>query len=795
MPKSVDAETGLISLTTEAAIPLLGTRVNAEIAGRGTRVTVAQRFKNTGMNQIEAVYKFPLPDAAAVCGFRAVVADRKIEGRIEDRDEAFKQYDEAMVAGHGAYLLDQERPNIFTLSVGNLKPGQEAAVEIEYFATLPTFGAETRFSLPTTISPRYVPAGAPDEDGIKETDKVNPTFALDVPYGLAVSIYVLGIEGIASVESPSHRVRQEFGEGKIQVEFTSDDVKMDRDFVLNVTRRDGFENRGFAVKSGNDLFLQVDLCPREVGQNSGVEKEVVFVLDCSGSMGGNSIDEARKALSAALGRLDPGSRFNLYRFGSTFEKAFRESVRYNQESLEAARGWVSNAEADLGGTEMLPPLRDIYGEKGKDRRILLITDGQVGNEAQILDLIRDHAAGTRFFTIGIGYGPNEHMLRSAARMGNGACEMITPGERIEHKTLRLFGKLLGESIRDVKLAAQVAALQAPATPVLFTGETNSIFARMPGRGDNALETVTVAGRMDGREVSWEIPVSLIPQGNAPVHILWAREAIRDIEDGAAPSIAAGSRQEGRKSTKAPDAALALSREFGIASYAASFVAVEERPESDKAAGEAVLVKIPVMITRGWHGLDRSFALSQPRFSTSRHAPLSAAPRAYRFMIFNDSVASHGTAPPRMKSAASGPARRTRKAVPGKFQIDTATSTRSQEDARTSLLMDLLACQRAEGGFSLDARGAKALGMSMKSIRDAAKKVTDVRGVDPYVLVCTALVFAYLLGPAADLRETWDAIADKSRKWLAKVTKGTAPNVDGEPIASWAKRAISSTTGK
>lgn len=739
------AETGLVSPDAKTAIPLLGTGVTAEVAGRGTRVTVAQRFRNTGGSRIEAVYKFPLPEAAAVCGFRAVTDGRWIEGRIEDRDAAFDRYDKAIADGHGAYLLDQERPNIFTLSVGNLKPGQEAVLEIEYVAILPTFGRETRFALPTTIAPRYVPEDTPDEEGMKTTDRVNPEFAPDVPYGLTLSLDIAGVEGIASVESPSHRIRQEFRDGTIHVEFTSGDVKMDRDFILNVVRKEGFENSGFAAAFGGDVFVQAELSPRDEGEAPDARQEIVFLLDCSGSMGGDSIDEARRALIAALGRLEPGSVFNLYRFGSRYEKAFPESVPYTRETLEAARAWVSGVQADLGGTELLPPLKKIYGKEGTRRTVLLITDGQVGNEEQVLDLVRDNASTTRFFAIGIGYGPNEHLLRGAARMGNGACEMIAPGERIEGGTLRLLGKVMGRTVSEVKLSAGGEVLQAPAAAVLFTGETTSVFARIKGINPSALKAVTVTGKMDGKEISWEVPLSALSGEKAPVPVLWAREAIRDIEDGNSPAAVGGSRKVRRQAKESRDAALALSKEFGIASFAASFVAIEKREQEDGAAEEPVLGNVPVMITRGWHGTGRFPALRNP-LCASRVPPWSAS---------------------------------------GARRMHTAAPATSRGDSRMSRLMDILACQRSEGGFSLDARGAKAIGVPLETIKDAAAKVTCGKRLDPYAVLCTALVFAYLHGPAADMRETWEAVVEKSRKWLEVVTKAVSPTVGTKSLSEWA----------
>ena len=195
-----------------------------------------QRFKNEESKPVEAIYKFPLPEGAAICGFKAHIGDRVIEGKVEEREKAFEIYDKALIEGHGGYLLDQERPNIFTLSVGNLNPGSEALVEIEYVTLLDRDGATVRFFLPTTISPRYIPDGAKDDSDIPVDGKLHPPYAMEVPYGLSISLSIHGGRQLKSVESPSHRIKVENLKGDlVKVSFSSDETRMDRDLVLTMT--------------------------------------------------------------------------------------------------------------------------------------------------------------------------------------------------------------------------------------------------------------------------------------------------------------------------------------------------------------------------------------------------------------------------------------------------------------------------------------------------------------------------------------------------------------------------------
>ncbi|MCX5998311.1 MAG: VIT domain-containing protein, partial [Chloroflexi bacterium] len=254
----------LAGLVTEEAapVPLVGVKVTGTITGRSARVKVGQRFENREDKAIEAVYKFPLPEGGSVCGFTVATGDRVLRGQVEEREKAFKLYDDALIRGDGAYLLDEERPNIFTLSVGNVNARNTVDVEVEYVSLLETNGAEVRFFLPTTISPRYVPPDMPDQDGIPVDVLVNPKFQLDVPYGLNLQLEVLGKEDIALLECPSHSIRTEYSDHAIAVELSSNAVAMDRDFILNIKTRKGFESKGVTLSDGVHAYVQVDFVPQ-----------------------------------------------------------------------------------------------------------------------------------------------------------------------------------------------------------------------------------------------------------------------------------------------------------------------------------------------------------------------------------------------------------------------------------------------------------------------------------------------------------------------------------------------------
>jgi len=412
--------TGLLT-TGGSAIPLTGVDVCGNITGRGSRIKVIQHYHNTESNAVEAVYKFPLPEGSSIFGFRVLTDGKTIVGSVEERDKAFEIYDEALSEGHGGYLLDEERPNIFTLSVGNLNPGSHVTIELDYVSLLDTSGSEVRFFLPTTISPRYIPQDMPDVKGIPVDELVNPPLAAQVDYGLKISLKIQDKNEIQMLSSPSHTIATTYGDESITVELSSEKTAMDRDFILNIKYKDSFQTRGYLCRYGEEIYCQLDITPEAVENESDTinhpAQDIIFVLDCSGSMGGSSITEAKQALHILLAALDTESHFNIYRFGSTFEKLFKECMAYNTQSMEKAVKYLSMADANLGGTEILSPLQDIIRtlKPGRISKLVLITDGQVGNEEQIFDLVRGHKEQLRLFTVGIGNGPNEYFIKQLAK--------------------------------------------------------------------------------------------------------------------------------------------------------------------------------------------------------------------------------------------------------------------------------------------------------------------------------------------------------------------------------------------
>lgn len=760
-------------ITKDAApVPLVGVRATGTIVGRAARMKVAQRFANREDRPIEAVYKFPLPEGGAVCGFTVATGDRVIRGQVEERDKAFALYDDALARGDGAYLLDEERPNIFTLSVGNVNPQSTVDVEIEYVTLLEANDTDVRFFLPTTISPRYVPVGMPDRDGIPVDALVNPEFRLDIPYGLELHLDILGREEIAGLECPSHSIRNEYSDQAIAVEFSSNTVAMDRDFVLTIRYRNSFGIKGFNFSDGTYTYVQVDFAPQfdSVGEHSRpgtswATTEVLFLLDCSGSMAGSSIEQAKKALGLFLRGMEAGTRFNVYRFGSTYEKLFPDSIIYDSANLDIALELLARVDANLGGTELLAPLRDIYNKQppeGFARSIVLLTDGEIGNEDDVLKLARSDRR-TRLFTVGIGYGPNEYLIRRAAVLSGGASEMAAPGERIEPKVLRLFRKVGARGVRDLRLACPAPVEQAPTNQVAYEGECVSTFARMPLEA-GLPSVVGLSGIINGVDMKWQVSLTSVDGSGIPLPFLWARSKVSDLEEGNVQ--ASGSRQVERKDQDIKSSIVAISRQYGLLSRETSLVAVEARVQAEKTKGETVLRRVPVMLTKGWGGHESRAGLVASAISR-RH--MRGMPNMEPNVCYSLSPEAD---------------------MADQSLSDASESFATLAQKAVDPLADILALQTAEGGFLIkNARQAESIGLSLPELNDAADRMKVVGKAGRAKLVHTAAIMALLEMKFGDRRDEWYAVTEKSRKWLEDQVRRVKPTISNVQLQEWTQSLV------
>jgi Ca-activated chloride channel family protein len=743
--------------SSPSPIPLCGVTVEARIDGAASEVILRQRYRNTEATPIEAVYIFPLPTNAAVCGFVAELDGRRITGQVEEREKAFERYDDALAEGHGAFLLDQERPNIFTMSVGNLLPQTEAIIELRWVATLPAEGPAYRFQLPTTVAPRYTPPSERPEVGQPDSDRINPERLAHVPYGLELAIDVALGRGMPKrVESPTHAIRTTYGES-LRVELGQAATAMDRDFVLIIEPPAAMPAARVTRGPDGARYVQVDFIPELTDDGRGVE--VVFVVDCSGSMSGDSIDEARRALELCVRALDTRDRFDIVRFGSTHEALFGEARPFGEATLEQALAFIAATDANLGGTEILEPLKSICARRTEGRNILLLTDGQVSNESEVIALAEREAARNRIFAFGIGHGVSEHLVREVARASRGECELIAPGERIESKVLRQFGRLRTPRLDKIAIDWGLEVEAAPREiPAVFGGDPVVAWAKVLS-GDTRTITLRAGDRR------WTVPVDLErPVAPAAVATLWARAAIAELEraEGRHGSSQKRSRSQDGKTGKL----VALGKDFGLMSSVTSYVAVDTRSGDARRFGPLALREVPVADVAG-PPTTLNAALGMKRRSRPDAKPdVMERIGSFAASFSLDEVARHSLPPAFHSSRSSDVFAPSMASSLARLLAPGARSNRfggAAADVRSDAsdpgldLFALLLTQGADGAFAPSEVLARVVH------RDVWDREVAQRGTD---LVATIAALFLLETRYADRRDEWRAAASKAQRFLA-----------------------------
>jgi len=723
----------------DVPVSLEGVHVRAKLAGTCVDVTVTQRYRNREAVPIEAVYVFPLDERAAVCGFAALVGGALLKGCVGERDAAFATYDDAMERGDGAFLLDQERPNVFTASVGNLRPGEAVELQVRYVGLAARDGNAIRLNIPTTVSPRFVPHGPP-EIGETDGERLNPPHWPSVPYGLTLGVTISG-DRVAKVESPSHPIRLSFEDGTVTAELSREGEALDRDFVLLVERKqpEAPEVRVARERDGRRVVM-VTFFPEFEARDHG--HEVLFLLDCSGSMKGESIEQARRALSLCVRGLHVGDTFNVVRFGSRFQMLWNAPREYGDDTLEEATRYVANIDADLDGTEILPPLAALLESKydeARPRRVLLLTDGQVSNEDEVLALARKHADRTRIFTFGIGASASEHLVRGTARASRGASEMIFPGERIEPKVLRTFERVRMPACDDAHIDWKgLTCEQAPSRlPPVFAGDALTVFARIDSGLASEVE-LTFGGRRLAIPIELELadPSDCIP-------ILWAREVILELED---LTMRRGSSQQRPDSDAGRRARLLeLGKRYGLVNSATSCVAVEERSPSDRGSPRARHRKIPTALTAGWGGSPAT------RGSPAPAALLSSLVSAHRPATFES---REGYIAARAILLGGAPRPRTR----GPEVTTNGEALLAEEEPLEDVVYAVLMTQRADGSFPVSEFLLALLGPKQ------LKGIMAFRGA-AQVRIATSLVVAVLERDHRHRESLWRPGVRKAKAWL------------------------------
>ncbi len=592
--------------------PRLGTDVSVVISGPVARTVLTQRYANPTNGWVEGVYVFPLPDGAAVDALKMIVGERIIVGSIKERQEAKRVYEEAKAAGKKAALMEQERPNMFTTSLANIGPGEGIVIQIEYQESVRQSGDEFSLRIPLVVGPRYVPApvvqtvdlGAGGQGWGKVSDPVPDRDRLAFPVldprehapinPVTISVRLQPGFPLGVVESPHHAVKTEETANGARLITLDGAVPADRDFELNWQAAPGRTPAVglFREHVGNaDYLLAYVTPPAASPTEKPLPREIVFVIDNSGSMGGDSIRQARDSLRWALGRLKPEDRFNVVRFDDTFDVLFPDTQPGDAGHVATADRFVAGLESN-GGTEMVPALIAALTDPRPDdhariRQVVFLTDGDIGNERQLLEAINARKGRSRIFMVGIGSAPNTHLMTQAAEIGRGTFTHIGETGEVEARMRALFEKLEAPAVTD--LAVDLPEMQADVTPSpladLYRGEPLVVAIR----ADKLAGSIEVRGLAG--ETPWvvRLPVAGAAAGSG-ISKLWARRRITDEE--VAGTIG------NRTQDVANQRILALALEHHLVSRLTSLVAVDETP-SRPAGTHLSRAELPLNLPAGW----------------------------------------------------------------------------------------------------------------------------------------------------------------------------------------------------
>ncbi|MBI2571194.1 MAG: VWA domain-containing protein [Candidatus Schekmanbacteria bacterium] len=781
-------------------VPLTGVAIDVEVRHLGATVSVAQRYINGEDVPVEAIYSFPLPESCGVCGFEVEIGGKRVTGIVEERETAFQRYDDAMEAGQGAFLLDQDRPNIFTASVGNLLPRQEAVVHLAYVTELEQRGDAIRILIPTTISPRYVP---PEQlagmDPAELEHIAPPTVAGPVPYGMRLAVDIATAVPIRAIECPSHAARVEMrGANAARLELSGQDVQLDQDFVATVTLVQAHAAAAVvAHEEDGGRAVMVSFVP-DLADLPRCSSEIVFLIDRSGSMGGGSIEQARNALLLCLKSLEAGDFFNIVGFGSSFRMLFPQSVAYSQQTLDEASHHVRSLAADLGGTEIFSALKAVLDAPLRDplpRQLILLTDGQVGNEKECIDLVARAPGKARVFTFGVGHGVSEHLVRGLARASRGEAELIHPNERIEPKVLRQLSRVTAAHLADVAMdwgALAVTDVTPALAPPLFHGDCLTVYARLTG-GSPCEVAITARGPDGPRRFSVFVdPERALRDRTIPT--LMARSAIRELEE--------------KSSVPPRDPAMrakivALARRYGLASSETSFVAVEQRPAGSQSQA-AELRRIPIALTKGWHGgqvarargiADMVMGSPPAPGGMAVRATFAAFPAAGPPMSPAPMMADLGCfemeesleEPPEDRPTPARRPRAARKDRAAPAPVPKAVAPAAEAAAwLDDTFYRMIFGQRANGSWEPGKELLAALGLGAETIDRLAAELSAA-SEEARILVTTLAVARALRRDFAAHRDMWRLLVEKAERWVA--AQAFAPPAGFATLAEWVEARL------
>lgn len=600
-----------------AAVPLQGVSAHGRLDGLLLDLTVEQRYRNDGSRNLEAVFTFPLPLHAVLLGLELELGNRRLTAHAVARAEATEEYERAIDEGNTAALVEHDGNGLYTVSLGNLAAGETATIRYRYAELLEAHHGYLRVTVPTVIAPRF---GDPRDAGLE--GPAVPGVDLLGEYPFDIRLDLAGLTDAAAVRSPSHRVTVTTSNTALTVSLERTGC-LDRDFVLEIDQA-AVPRHALVARDGDGyVCLASPVLATDTSEQRPLALKIL--LDCSGSMGGDSIAAAKRALLSILDRLTAGDRLSLTRFGSSVDPVTEGLEPADEHSLTPLKAIVRQIDANLGGTQMEAALQSVLAlaaPAGTRPDVILITDGEIYDVAGVVTLAA--RSYHRLFAIAIGAAPNEALARSLADETGGSCEFVGPNDDAESAIVRTFKRLRStpRTLGSVQWPTQ-PDWTAPEPTAVFPGDTLHLVAGFPSlpAGELAIQV----DAQHGPRTQLHLPI-----------------ATRLTEGDLLPRLAAARRIPALDEAAARDLAV----KYQLATEYTSFVVVAERADGEKATDLPATVAVPHMLAAGWGGsasvrqdaaqmsysldacmgvtapMDRLFSRRAGSPAAARHAPAS-----------------------------------------------------------------------------------------------------------------------------------------------------------------------------
>lgn len=529
-------------------------KINGKVIGKFGTFEIEQTFKNNTKNVLEVGYTFPIVETATVIGFEINVGNKILKGKCKEKGEAKKEYQRNIVQGNSAYMMEQASDNIFKISIGKIGKGEEVKLKIYYIDKFEITDNTIKILIPTLVTPRY------------KSNITNKLIFGKVDYTVDFNINVSKALNRKSINCVSHKINLIDEEKTERVEVLNYDLSSD--FKLYIELKNELSSNAIISKTRDDKeMIYLSFMPEILDTYEDSEKEYMFIIDISGSMYGNKMEETKKAVIECLKQLDIGDKFNIIPFESRFSAMNINSIEYNEENLQKAIEYVNNLQT-MGGTEILNPIKFALYQKETDKIILLFTDGQVGNEQEIIQYVDENIKTSRIFPFGIDTNVNSSFIKQLAKVGNGKAELIQPNEKIDDKIIRTFARIQTPLLENLEIdyGKNKVIDEIKEEKCLFNYEFFNVFTKL----ENLEDAIILKGKIQNKEYSWKISKESIQHTDVDLEVLFAKQQMDRLEEYIRNTY------ESDKIENYKNMIIELAEKYNINSKYTSFITVYER---------------------------------------------------------------------------------------------------------------------------------------------------------------------------------------------------------------------------